>query len=1301
MMRSLLGKFWLACAGGIILLAVLLSVARVLLPHVDRYRGEVEQQLGAALGQDIRIGRLAAEWRGLGPRLVMHELRIGSAEAGGESRFERAEVELDVLRSLMRRTVYLRHLLVAGLRLTAQRTPEGTIEVAGMSFGRERAIAATGAHWSTWLFTQGRFSVEDSELLWIDRSDPELVREYRFDGIEFDARSAQGRHQLEGRLKPPPQWGDDAVRFALDLQLPAAAPWRAELWLDGERLRPAAWPAPFGGMRVTGGEGDASLWLVWEGGELRSADLQTALRGLTLTADRPVVDEAVSDAVSEDVAPADPRVFSAAAVSGSFAWRRTAQGWRLDGGDLVFGGEGEPRVPGRFAVAAIDDADAESDTKSDAKSDTGALILARMDALELGPGLRLLALSRHAPAFLADAVEGLRPRGLARDVEFALRSGASPHFDLQAGFEGVGGEPWAGVPGLSGVGGRLRMDERGGEIDLQAGDSAPAFDGLFRAALPAARFDVRLDWERQASAWKLLVPAIGFANDDISFDARGEAQWPLDGGAPEVELSAQFQAATVERISSYLPVGVMPAGTVRWIDRSVRAGKVPRGELILRGRLSDFPFRSGEGLFRVDFDLREGLLEYAGNWPPVEDITAKVVFEGQGMRVAATGGRMLGAQIGATQVAIADLRAKPALLTVRGEAHAPAGEALRFLRETPLADRFGGYAREVEAEGRTRLDLALDLPFGGTTKVSGTLTFDEGALLLADGKVDITNIQGPLRFSGDGLAAEGVTARILGLPATVRIGSSGDGTLRQTRIEARGVAGAQDVAALLRVPGDWFEGNSAWQAQLVVPAAEEIRTAGMPLHIESTLEGMAIALPEPLSKPAADVLPLRVQMRLPRASDRPLALALGDRLALALAMTENGAIERGALQFGAGEARFGAEPGVAVGGQTGRFSLSGWQRVLAAAGDRAGIGDAASLPAVRIADLGVGRVEAFGRFFHDARLSASSGEAGWTLDMDSRELAGRIEIPPRAGLPWRAELTHLHLAAPGPGGSADDEGSVDPRALPALRISSERFSYDGRELGRLQLNASPRAAGMRLDQFALNSPVMNIDARGDWVRVGEEQFSSFNIEFSTDDFGRALGNFGYADSIKGGKGQSTIAARWRGPPTAFALDRLHGSMDIVITNGRLLEVEPGAGRIFGLISLQALPRRLTLDFSDFFGKGFGFDRISGSFAVRDGLARTEDLVMTGPAARIEARGDIDLAGRTYDQSIVVVPSVGSGLPLAAMVVGGAPIGAAMLLMERLFKDNIERITRMHYRVKGPWHDPLIERLQDSDQSGKR
>ena len=66
-------------------------------------------------------------------------------------------------------------------------------------------------------------------------------------------------------------------------------------------------------------------------------------------------------------------------------------------------------------------------------------------------------------------------------------------------------------------------------------------------------------------------------------------------------------------------------------------------------------------------------------------------------------------------------------------------------------------------------------------------------------------------------------------------------------------------------------------------------------------------------------------------------------------------------------------------------------------------------------------------------------------------------------------------------------------------------------------------------------------------------------------------------------------------------------MNIDMRDGQLVKVQPGVGRVLGLLSLAQLPRRLTLDFRDFFEKGFAFDRIHGDVRVAAGSARTANL----------------------------------------------------------------------------------------------
>lgn len=1271
LIRSILGKLWLAGAGALVLLAVLLSIVRVLLPQADALQEDIEAWLGAALGRDVAIGTLAAEWRGLNPRLVLEEVRVGAVGDEDSVRFGRADLELDTWRSLLRRGIYMRRLDLTDLRLTAVRNADGRIAIAGLS-GRERAAGAD--------FTlpplHGRMRLQDTELRWIDRAHPAGPREHLFTDGDFSLRSDGERHQLDGEVSPPVVLGQ-RMHLTIDLVTPAEAPARADVFAEGVGLNLAAWMEgrAAAGLRVAGGIAEGRIWAEWRDVGLQQVSGRVSLNGIAVV---PVNSD------EDEVSPV------ASDLAATFRWRLAEGGWRLDADNVDLGSGSDAPGERRLALGLGVDGVAPD------------ALLGRMQGFALEDVLALAKASGRVPDAVVKAIEGMRPQGTLDELGFVLAQAEEGlGYRVRAEFGEVSASPWAGAPGVSGIAGTLHMNENAGSLEMDSSRSAATFDGLFRDSLPEARMRASLSWERIPEGWRVRAPVLGFASADLSFDAWGRLDMAA-GGPPALALFARFQAATVEHASRYLPAGVMSDGLVDWLDRSILGGVVPAGELIVHGEPEDFPFDGGTGTFRIAFDLRDGLLEYAPDWPRIEDIDAHLVFDGKSMRIDASDASTHGARIPSARIAIDDLAAHPAVLTVRGAALAPTPDALSFLRDTPLAERFGSYVERVESAGQARLDLDLRMPLGEAAEVRGTITLKDSLLRLGPDGVEIAAIDGALRFSADGLSGQGIRGRVLDLPATFNVSTRGDDDARITRVEARGAIDAAGLSGLLRLPRLWFEGRTGWRAWVDVPAAAPAGS-GLELRVVSALEGMALTLPEPLLKPVARELPLSVRLPLGEdAGERPVAVTLGQDVAVLVALDGEGGFSRGEIRFGGGAARLPDETGLRVAGSVAELSVDAWRRVFS--GNGAGATTGAQTPGLRHLDLQIGVAQAFGRRFRELAVDARAEEAGaWDLRLSGRELAGRLRVPSQAGAAWVADFEYLHLAPaeekPGAVGTGGDE--VDPRQLPAMRIRSERFTWGGTDLGRLQIDAVPRPAGLRLERITLASPVMQMNARGDWVRVDGGQYSSFNIDLSATDFGKVLAGFGYADSFRGGKAEAAIAARWNGPPTAFALERLHGSMNLSITDGRLLEVEPGAGRVFGLISLQALPRRLTLDFSDFFGKGFSFDRLGGSFDVQDGVARTDDLMMTGPAARVEAKGTVDLARRRYDQTVTVIPSVTSGLPLAGIVAGGVPAAAALLLMERVFKSDIERITRLHYRVSGPWHDPLVERLQESAQSGKR
>ena len=146
--------------------------------------------------------------------------------------------------------------------------------------------------------------------------------------------------------------------------------------------------------------------------------------------------------------------------------------------------------------------------------------------------------------------------------------------------------------------------------------------------------------------------------------------------------------------------------------------------------------------------------------------------------------------------------------------------------------------------------------------------------------------------------------------------------------------------------------------------------------------------------------------------------------------------------------------------------------------------------------------------------------------------------------------------------------------------------------------------------------------------------------------------------------------------------------------------EPGLGKLLGILSLQALPRRITLDFRDIFSEGFAFDTITATASVVNGVLHTKDFAMSGPSALVGMSGSIDLAKETQSLRVRVVPSVGDSLSVAGGLMLANPIaGVASFLAQRLLKDPLGQALAYEYAVTGTWSDPIVKKLPHEAGAG--
>jgi uncharacterized protein YhdP len=201
--------------------------------------------------------------------------------------------------------------------------------------------------------------------------------------------------------------------------------------------------------------------------------------------------------------------------------------------------------------------------------------------------------------------------------------------------------------------------------------------------------------------------------------------------------------------------------------------------------------------------------------------------------------------------------------------------------------------------------------------------------------------------------------------------------------------------------------------------------------------------------------------------------------------------------------------------------------------------------------------------------------------------------------------------------------------------------------------------------------------------------TALNFALDTPDFGRLITALGFAETIDRGPTKLNGEVGWPGSPLDASRERLSGRVDLAMKEGRFLEVDPGIGRVIGLLNVTAIQRRLSLDFSDLFQKGLGFDSVTGHFELAAGIVTTDDLVIRGPSGTIGIKGKTDVASEQFDQVVTVTPSLRSALPIAGAVVGGPVGGAAMLVLQEIVGKQVDQLGAVRYTVKGPWAEPEI------------
>ena len=1267
---------------------VLLAIRYVVFPAVDDYREPIAQRLAAQLGQPVTIDRIAGGWDGWNPKLTITGIAIRDrANPGGAPVLLLPQVDAVVAwTSALVLDLRLKELTIERPQLAVRRDKSGRLHVAGIEIDPEAQDA--DPRFTDWLLRQRQIVVHDALLTWTDelRDVPQLV----LDHVMFRLERTLGGYRF-GLVGEPPaaiaspldfrgqvsgtsfkDWREAKGSFYVRLDYADVAQWRE--WIPF--LRPAE--AGMGALRV---------WFDFADGRATSV----------------VADVELSD-VSVRLARNLPQL-DLDHMAGRVTWKADAGRRELAATGLTFKPRrGELLAPVSFTLAYDEGAD-------------GAITGGRasFDQVDVAP---LAALAEHLPL----------PEEWRHDLAvFALRGSVSggtftwqgppdapTKFSGSGAFARFGVAASAAMPGAEGVSGSFTFDETRGDLKLDGRDIRVTLPRVFAEQVTLDSASGRVGWTRGSDGLRLTFDDIRFATPHTSGSASGA--WRARAQGPGVlDLKAQLARAEATHLYNYLPLTLDPH--VRdWLRSAIRQGTASDVRIALAGDLADFPFAdSRKGQFLVTFKVADVTLDYAQKWPPISAIEGDVRFEGSGLSVRATRARIFDADAGPVRADIPNLGAAHPLLTIEGEATGATGEFIRFVDKSPVGEWTGHFTDGIQATGNGKLALKFTLPLGkgDGVKVAGDYQIVDNQLRFA-GVPALTQVSGHLVFTESTMQSRDLVADVFG--GTVKIAvASGDGRVRMTANGTSNLATLRDEfdsTWLARVAG-----TTEWQATAV---ATSTATTWV---VESNLKGATIDLPAPVGKTAAELVPVKVERRevAGKTGEDQLVVDYGNALRVIAHRTlgkDTGTVDRALLLLGPAVARGGVadRPGVWVRGQIADLDLDEWLAFYRKESARSAAPGTAAKPANALelngVDLEAGRIDVFGRVLHDLKVTALRADADWRLRLAGREVEGTATWRGAApGLPNGKVTARLtRLVPPGPDELHPARSEIDPNekatnTWPELDIAADAFATRGHDLGKLELLAQPAGPDWRISRMTLTNPAGSIDASGWWRVAREKQATEIDVVVATDDAGAFLERFGYPVAVRNAPTKITGSLAWNGAPNDFDYPSLSGSFKLQTGAGQFTKIDPGIGKLLGVLSLQALPRRITLDFRDVFSEGFAFDDIVGSFQVAQGLMRTTDLRLEGPAASVTITGDIDLGRETQSLDVRVRPALSSTFSAGAAVLFianpliGAAVGAGTLLAQKLLDNPLGQMFSYDYRVTGSWSDPLVERVDGRPAGG--
>ncbi|TMO46061.1 TIGR02099 family protein [Pseudoalteromonas sp. S4389] len=1237
-----LRKLWQVFAITLVLLAVIVSVVKYSLPYANDYKDDIEVFLYERFDVNLSIGSISASWQGKGPALVIEDISFEDNQTSPIAlTIDKASLEVNLWESLKTRQLKSSYFVINGFHADVDLPTMldlGNSQQAG-SFEQKELIEGL------FLGETGHFAVQDSSLNFTlsDGKKRKLILE------NIVWQNTPEQHQGSGSLALP---GISVGSFD------------ARMALNGSTLETMA-----GDIYVQAANVDVSKWLA----QFINTDKQQLSSDINLQTWFSLEKGLISD-VKVQWLPSfinwqqNQEAHQISLNEGGFHLFPWQDNWRLKSTGLTFERDLKQWPTLQFEAQL---------------GDKNQIWLKQFDFGLLAKLAQLSNFEVLAP-FLAR-----QPKGQLSDayVEFDNQD----HWQLWFQGEQINWLSLQGIPGGQAIRVEGLLNQSAGRIQLYGENNQLLTNGSFSQDIPYNQLNVELDLHHFDDGWRISSDNIWLDNDEVTLAAEMKLSLTDE---PRLDLYAEAYAADAKVAGHYFPLPVMSEKLVNYLNGAIKGGEVNKAQVLFSGPFKGFPFKEQQGQFEVLANVENAKYKFSPSWPEVEEANVILHFENERMDIYSKSGKLVNLALDdSVHVSIADLMHADMLkVAINKRAH---GSKLKpFFAATPLAKPLANVFDVVQAQGEATaaIDLLVNLRSGHVDAV-GEVELANLPVYLAQPGITLSHMTGIVKFNNDKIVLNNAQANWLGMPLTASFNSEnvGDNYRAEIAIEL-----ALEADPLIEQAHGLLSGYLAGQSNVDVGISLNFLPNDFNYRADITgnLVGVASQLPAPYNKNAEQTWPLNAVVQGDHISN--LITANIDNKLFFNAILDNGKkkFNNAHLILGSQDLGLNRE-GFAVSIDLPETEIVPWfgliDQIIALTKVKS---DAPSvMPAFNNVTGKFNKLALNNIDFNDFEFRLAPKQSDLELKLNAKELRADALIPTgETRRPIQIFTDYLRMNF-SPNESEPSSDKNEPEDLSWLtNIPAIEFYCEDCKVGQYQLDKVKSSLVGEQNKLIFSELVID---KGDHVLRAKGQFADGLTQFSgnleSDDIGELFDEFELTTTVKDSDANIKFDLAWQGAPYSFDVPSLAGELDWRLGEGHLAEISDGGARVFSLLSLDSLVRKLKLDFRDVFSKGFFYNSMQGTMQLEKGIAYTQDTKLDGVPADLTIKGHTDLNTFEIDYDLAVAPQVTSSIPVIVAWMVNPVSGLAALAIDKVIH-SARVISEINFKVTGSMNDPVVKEI---------